>query len=447
MPDASTPIKKIELGTLTYDIDAKYLSGHTWGEIAGIEFSVVWSNTQWASSVAPSASELGQIPKNVRVYYNSGTTYATGALNEGDSKIIYLIYSPNLSATGQIDNYDEYAYTSSTGWERIGGTGGVDLSNYVTKNDYTSESALSADLNTSYAGEYSATGNATITYMEATSLDNKGSHSHAVNAVGDSATVVTGVGTTPISFSGAHSHQITGLNFNTSKALSATGNTIGESGSHSHAVNLGTTSKTVVTNMVTSVDACENHSHSVTTHGHGSNVSVTGFSAAAVNDIMCSPQVSTTGVLSWSIVNATKSITAAGAPSDSTINTSANGSHVHTLTGVTTEAISLVTSATLSDAGAHSHDFNVGSSFNAVTGLKPSSDTPTYTDIAASHNHLLDLAYATIDYVSSITLDPAGSHSHNITTTAMSTTGTAAVAIASHRHTVNAQHSHVVSLT
>ena len=100
----------------------------------GISFSIVWTQTDYESSSAPSASKLATIPSGVKVYYNEGESYSTGTLTaSSDTKaIFYLIYSP--TQVGGSDKFDEYVTIedgSTYFWEKIGDTR-VDLTNVVT---------------------------------------------------------------------------------------------------------------------------------------------------------------------------------------------------------------------------------------------------------------------------------------------------------------------------
>ena len=107
---------------------------------AGITFNIVWTQSDWASSTAPSAEKLATIPAGVKVYYDEGDANATGTLAASAETIakFYLIYSQTQTSGGSLDKFDEYAtlkqgtapsFTYS--WEKIGDTQ-IDLSNIVT---------------------------------------------------------------------------------------------------------------------------------------------------------------------------------------------------------------------------------------------------------------------------------------------------------------------------
>ena len=100
----------------------------------GISFNIVWTQSQYSSTTAPTVTTLSQIPAGVKVYYNNGSSNATGTLaaSANTKGTFYLIYSE--SQVGGSDHFDEYA-TITTGtntytWEKIGDTV-VDLSNVI----------------------------------------------------------------------------------------------------------------------------------------------------------------------------------------------------------------------------------------------------------------------------------------------------------------------------
>lgn len=91
----------------------------------GMSFNVVWMQSDYTSTTAPSASKLATIPSGVVVYYNSGSASATGTLAASSTTKgkFYLIYSKTQSGT--LDKYDEYVTigeASPFSWEKIGDT-------------------------------------------------------------------------------------------------------------------------------------------------------------------------------------------------------------------------------------------------------------------------------------------------------------------------------------
>jgi len=113
----------------------------------GISFNIVWTKTQFESTTAPTSTVLSNIPKDVVVYYNNGSSSATGTKVAASSTkgAFYLIYSKTQS--GVLDKFDEYATIedgSTFFWEKIGDTQ-IDLSSLgnlaykdsVTINNYT----------------------------------------------------------------------------------------------------------------------------------------------------------------------------------------------------------------------------------------------------------------------------------------------------------------------
>lgn len=119
----------------------------------GVSFNVVWTATNYASTSAPSAATLADIPAGVVVYYNNGASGATGTLAaSADTKgKFYLIYSK--TQTGSLDVFDEYVTVgdSTYSWEKIGDTQ-ISLDNVVT--DVTlnksSKAAIGADATFSF---------------------------------------------------------------------------------------------------------------------------------------------------------------------------------------------------------------------------------------------------------------------------------------------------------
>ena len=99
----------------------------------GVSFNVVWTATDYASTTAPDATKLATIPAGVTVYYNSGTSSATGTLAASSDTVgkFYLAYSK--TQTGGLDYFDEYVTVgdSTYAWEKIGDTQVV-LTNVVT---------------------------------------------------------------------------------------------------------------------------------------------------------------------------------------------------------------------------------------------------------------------------------------------------------------------------
>ena len=102
----------------------------------GINFDIVWTQSDYTSASAPTSARLASIPAGVVVQYNSGASTATGTLAaSATTKATFkLVYSPTQTTGSPLDKYDEYV-TVQTGtaafiWEKIGDTQ-VDLSNVV----------------------------------------------------------------------------------------------------------------------------------------------------------------------------------------------------------------------------------------------------------------------------------------------------------------------------
>lgn len=102
----------------------------------GINFDIVWTQSDYTSASAPTSARLASIPAGVVVQYNSGASTATGTLAASASTkaTFKLVYSPTQTTGSPLDKYDEYV-TVQTGttayiWEKIGDTQ-VDLGSVV----------------------------------------------------------------------------------------------------------------------------------------------------------------------------------------------------------------------------------------------------------------------------------------------------------------------------
>lgn len=118
----------------------------------GIGFVIVWTQSDWASSSAPTAAKLATIPKDVVVHYNSGASSITGTLIASDATIgnFYLIYS--TTQVGSKDVYNEYVTIANSGsyfWEKIGDTS-VDLTGLVTDVSLDKQTANVIGANSSF---------------------------------------------------------------------------------------------------------------------------------------------------------------------------------------------------------------------------------------------------------------------------------------------------------
>lgn len=129
MPD----ISKVTLPSGgTYDIKDAWARERI---TSGVNMTIVWSSSDYASSSAPSTDKRATIPSGVTVYYNNGASSTTGTLTASANTkgTFYLIYSK--SQVGDSDTFDEYVTyepTSSTyAWEKIGDTQ-ISLSNTAT---------------------------------------------------------------------------------------------------------------------------------------------------------------------------------------------------------------------------------------------------------------------------------------------------------------------------
>jgi len=101
----------------------------------GIDLRVVWSKSQQEGSTAPTTEQKAQIPNAATIYYNGGSSTATGTLAPSADTVgtFYLVAGyaadPTSSTTGG-DFYDEWVTVNETPgqttltykWEKIGDT-------------------------------------------------------------------------------------------------------------------------------------------------------------------------------------------------------------------------------------------------------------------------------------------------------------------------------------
>lgn len=405
-------IKQILIGTTTYDIDAVKFAGK--------------SEQQWLDLIHAGLTlvAVDELP----------------AASKDTMGKLYLV--PHSHASG--DTKDEYitirsgaegAYTYA--WEKIGSTD-IDLSNYVTKGNYTTAdggegatgSAGAATITSGPAGEQTATGDVSITYKK----------SAAATGNGGAATVDF----TKASFAG------TAATISMSADYTPEGSITGSQSvaAHSHTVNLASTGKTVVTAQGTfsqgslpSIDTTKFSGGSLSTGSQatfkqGSKASLTAQSTA---NFLNGATVSAAGVLSF---NAAPAVTDRGTftanGNDSfTANTLQvltpaslaegffSAGSLPTLGAASTTTINHITGATLNTAGAVTiSGSNFGFSGTAATLSMSTSYTPTGS-ITGSQS--------------------IANHTHAITLTDTTVTGTASVAIANHTHSVTiANHTHSI---
>lgn len=500
-------IKQIKVGESNYDLNVLAIqdnSGNpkTWTDItslvqAGFTIEVPWTAADYASTSAPSAEKRATVPA-VTIYYKNGAASTTGTLsaNEedpGSSEVkqhIYLIYhAGHEEGTDAFDEYVSAGSGSSSTWEKIGNTD-IDLSPYAKKVDAAAKgtyasggpssnvtsAAGAATITTSSSGGQTATGTATITYDKAaTATGSSGGTGTAANTGEAGGATVQGSnfsfsGTTAtITLTGDYQPEgsITG-----SQSVSA----------HSHTVNVATGDATVVTGFEdTATSFSGDHRHDIETHTHNSaetvikstglaTATISAFSsggsaslttknygfASSVSNAMYSPTVSTLGVLSWSLANATTqdaltftpasgttktvvtgvksdgTASVAGTPIAATLQTSSAGSHDHTINALTA-TLTYVTGATLSTAGAHTINgsnfgFSGTSATISVSGSYKPAGSITGSQTIAAHSH-------------SYTAPAAHTHSISLTTTTI--TAGVEVAVSDHTHTVTiASHTH-----
>lgn len=174
-------ISKIKLGNTSYDIKdtlaRQMISG-------GLSFKVVWAESDYTSSTAPSSTQLAKIPAGVTVDYDGGEHSAVGTLSAYDSETagpqrgFYLTFRGGTLSS----HFDEYVATEDdTGagestyfWEKIGNTI-VDLEGLVTDvsiNKQGNEATVlgNATTFTAASSSVSASGGSTISAVTALGL-------------------------------------------------------------------------------------------------------------------------------------------------------------------------------------------------------------------------------------------------------------------------------------
>ena len=466
-------INKIHVGENDYKLNADYLGN--------------WSADEWKSFVGAGF--------NVLVVESLPTA------SESTQKGIYLI----ADAHGNGDSYDEYVTVKSGNaysWEKIGNTD-IDISKLAE------ELVVSGtELTTESAGEQTATGNATISYMKsAASTGEAGAGVEANTGEAGGATIngssfgfsgtentITLSGTLPtlsqVSVTpagtisgkvdvGNHTHSITPTTEELTY-VSGTASATGEVEGHTHTVSLTTASATYVSDVDASTGEAVAHTHTITaskvTGWNEGSTSLSeknfGFSAST-SDIMSAPTVSTDGVLSWTTVNAaSQDVLSFTAPSliytDGTI--TAGGAHSHTI-GKATNSLTYASAVkNVSTAGGHSHSIGAPTtaSLSVVTGVSVTGSAGSHTINGSSfkfNGNALTFTPALSTNALSVSgkFTPAGSitgsvtlpshshsytapsaHTHSITLTSTQVTGSASVAVSSHTHSI-AAHTHTIS--
>ena len=443
-------IKRIHVGDNDYKLNAEYfgdLDAESWlAKIgAGFEVSVVTS--------LPTASASTQ-------------------------KGIYLVADNH----GNGDSYDEYVTVKSGdkySWEKIGNTD-IDISGLAAELE---TGANKAGLETGSAGEQTAIGNATISYMKSAASTGKAGAGVAANTgLSGGATVSDGVfsfkgteatinlsGTLPtldeVSVTpsgtiggsvsvGDHTHSINPT-IKTLTYVSSTASTTKSEGAHTHTVSLATDSVTYVSSVDASTGNEAAHAHSidaskVTGWNEGSTSLSSknfGFSASTSN-IMSAPTVSTDGVLSWTTVNAASqdvlSFTAPSLTYTAVTTTEEAGAHSHTI-GRATKSFNYATGVvtSVSEEGKHAHSINPATTaqLDVVTGV-------SVTGAAGSHT----INGSSFSFTgASITFTPAlSTNAVSVSgkfTPAGSITGTIKLPEHSHSYTAPSAHTHSITLT
>lgn len=242
-------IKRLNLDDGEHELLPKYIQDNdgnykTWQDIldlvdAGFTIEVPWTQADYISSTAPSASKLATIPAGVEVQYNNGASTATGTLvaSATTKNTLYFLYCNH----GGKDTFDEYATVkvgNDYSWEKIGNTD-IDLSAYALKGTYTTDassgdtgSAGAETITVSITGEY-ATGSTVVNYDKATDTNEAGGQT--VNTTEDGSDTVPG-----------SSFTFNGTKVTVTPTVKIDKHTIS---AHSHTVNIASTTATFVTGV------------------------------------------------------------------------------------------------------------------------------------------------------------------------------------------------------
>jgi hypothetical protein len=466
-------IKKIRVGTVEYDISAKYIidnSGtttvlHEWQDIlnlieAGLEIV--------ALDELPTADQQAyDTYHNSIVLIPSSTTAPQNVKNE------FIIVKGGTAS-----------FPTFT-WEQIGSTE-VDLTNYAKKTEAAKPGTYTTS--TPSANYTGGAGAQTITITDVVgagtyTITSEGSYQKAATQTGSTGGTTTSnsgtAGGHTIDFSNA-SASFTG----TSESITLQGNLVTYDAeiedhtftipAHNHTVTVTANSTTHIATGVSSVTSAGGHSHSIDTHEHVDNVAIKGVntwnagttgvlqqattapiisvsgtgggSAFAVNantqELMYSPTVSTVGVLSWSLASITTITYISGVTSTTGDKYVKGYSTTPVLPSllVTTATVAGASSAvtlTSSTDGAHTHTVNLNTSvIPYLTGVSVNNNS----SVTRTLTHTL--AAGTVPKTTSITVtgsyQPKGS---------VSISGSQTIAAHSHTYVALPAHSHSIGLS
>lgn len=320
------------------DADARAAIDELEQQIAGgMGFKIVWTQTDWASSTAPTSAKLATIPKDVTIHYNSGASTATGTLAAGASTLgnFYLVYSN--TQIGSQDYYNEYATISENQvykWEKIGDTQ-VDLTGVVT------DVAVTTPKSTTNVIGSSASFSFTDSQVEISS-----------GSTGD-VTVATGINSATATGGGAA--------WNSKDSKTVVTSYPGVTGSAASSVT--PTTKKLATTTVTGVSGSTNITP---VESRSSQTTVSGFTAATTanydsdNDILKGASVSNEVLILGAYKPSTQTTYSAGAPRASLAVPTAASSATTVATGSTTTSGSGADIVT---------DVEVGDTVTVLTGL------------------------------------------------------------------------------
>lgn len=324
-------IKQIQVGTITYDINAVH------ADSAANATSAVNAELHEGKTVA----EIVALAKTENSFAHFKVVTSLPTVDAADKNVIYLM----ASANGTGDAYDEYIVVGAGTtvdpykWEKIGHTD-IDLSNYVTKGSYksgaastttsgkstaTTTEAGAATINTSEVDLGTATGTASITYSKAptatgsagatttANTGSAGSHSHTFT--GTAATIsISSSGSAEAA--GGHNHEVTPETASVIATVSGTTGSInaapsatGSAGGHSHSITPSTIS---ISSAPKATGSTGDHAHTVTvdSHTHGTNVTVaTGVTGSDYVDAITAITPSTASVKPFGSAGSLPSLT------------------------------------------------------------------------------------------------------------------------------------------
>lgn len=468
-------IKQIQLSDGAHDIDAKYWNGHEWSELGNpLRFLGAAQSEVPTAGRYVTASIKTSPTGSSNLVYIPVTTEGEPTEISAEKGDVFVIASSGLeflcTTAGTGAEAEWTSLGDETNFQQVGKT-------LQTSTPSTNESGLGGAINTTVnAGTLAVTGNATgkveYKYSQAFAGTGMGGASEEANTGSAGAATING---SSFGFSGTawdynEDVTVTGIAFDDHAARTLTlGGTISVP-KHSHTVTAPTSSVWgFASNENNLTTAHEGHTHdiSIDTHDHGAAVDaskITDYTApsmtainftpntlqtlttknygfnGAINNVMHSATVSTSGVLSWSVANAgaqdvlsegTQASLAGGVFSAGTLTYSS----VSAAGAVNAKTVDLTTGL----GGSHDHKITCDKQATYVTSVT--------VNEKAAEDLALTQAYANLP---SLTHAQAGTASVNLNWTykpAGTITGSATIASHSHSYSKPIAHTHTIAST